>query len=116
MVRVMNVNVPSCVFGLDSSLCLTRWWGYGGYSVVTAQVFVGRTPRRWCGSRGGEAVDAPCEAVARSRLEKEGKSGKGNEKAMKIGDVERIKTGQSVWDGGISLSLSLSLSVLLKYT
>ena len=96
----MNVNVPSCLFGLDSSLCLTRWWGYGGYSVRAAQVFVGRAPRRWCGSRGGETVEAAREAVARSRLKKEEKSGKGNEKALKIGKAESGKMGQSMWDGG----------------
>ena len=70
MVVVRNVNVPSCVFGSDFSLCLTRWWGDGGFWVRAAQVFVGRAPRRWCGSRGDETLGAAREAVARNRSEK----------------------------------------------
>ena len=93
-------NVPSCVFGSDSSLYLTRWWVDGGYWGMAAQVFVGRAPRRWCGSRGDETLGAAREAIARSRLEKKEKSGEGGEKSMKIGKAKKMKTGQSVCDGG----------------
>ena len=97
MVGVMNVDVPSCVFGLGSSLCLTRWWGDGGYSVGAAQVFVGRAPRRRCGGGGGETLDAARDAVARSRLEEEGKGGKGNEKECKGRNTTGIGWVISQW-------------------